>query len=92
MTEQQAKEKLRNEKGGAFLVRFNTPAGFLLSKKSRAGDSVLDFAIGASDTLILNTPASKYNFSNNNKMSCRQVAIQYNTIQYNTMQCNAIRE
>lgn len=49
MTEQQAKKKLRNEKGGAFLVRFNTPAGFLLSKKSRDVNSVVDFAIGASD-------------------------------------------
>ncbi|KAL9984602.1 hypothetical protein ACROYT_G006915 [Oculina patagonica] len=45
MTEQQAKEKLRNENGGAFLVRFNTPVGFLLSKKSRDVNSVVDFAI-----------------------------------------------
>ncbi len=49
MTEQQAKEKLRNENGGAFLVRFNTPVGFLLSKKSRDVNSVVDFAIEASD-------------------------------------------
>lgn len=48
MKEQQAKEWLRNEKGGAFLIRFNTPTGFLLSKKSSDMDSVVEFAIEAS--------------------------------------------
>ena len=48
MKEQQAKEWLRNEKGGAFLIRFNTPTGFLLSKKSSDVDSVVEFAIEVS--------------------------------------------
>ena len=48
MNEQQAIERLRKEKGGAFLIRFNTPTGFLLSKKSSDVDSVVEFAIEAS--------------------------------------------
>lgn len=45
MNEQQAIERLRKEKGGAFLIRFNTPTGFLLSKKSSDVDSIVEFAI-----------------------------------------------
>ena len=45
MSEQQAIKSLQKEKGGAFLVRFNTPTGFLLSKKS--SDSVVEFTIEA---------------------------------------------
>ena len=48
MNEQQAIERLRNEEGGAFLIRFNIPTGFLLSKKSSDGDSVVEFTIEAS--------------------------------------------
>ena len=48
MNEEQAKESLRKEKGGAFLIRFNTPTGFLLSKKSSDVDSVVEFAIEVS--------------------------------------------
>lgn len=48
MNEQQAIERLRKEKGGAFLIRFNTPTGFLLSKKSSDVDSIVEFAIEAS--------------------------------------------
>jgi len=45
MSEQQAIKSLRKEKGGAFLVRFNSPTGFLLSKKSSDFDSVVEFTI-----------------------------------------------
>ena len=52
MTEEEAKKKLRNEKGGTFLVRFNTSMvapGFVLSKKSRGNNTVAEFNIEASD-------------------------------------------
>ena len=51
MTEEEAKEKLRKEKAGTFLVRFNTSMvapGFVLSKKSRGSDIVAQFNIEAS--------------------------------------------
>lgn len=51
MTEEEAKEKLRKEKAGTFLVRFNTAMvapGFVLSKKSRGSDIVAQFNIEAS--------------------------------------------
>ena len=49
MTEQEAKEKLQNKGAGAFLVRFNRQSGFLLTKKSRDGHSIVDFPIEASN-------------------------------------------
>ena len=51
MTEEEAKEKLRNEKAGTFLIRFNAAMvapGFVLSKKSRGSDMVAQFNIEAS--------------------------------------------
>lgn len=48
MTEEDAKQKLSSEKGGTFLVRFNTSIvapGFVLSKKSRGNDTVAEFTI-----------------------------------------------
>ena len=53
MTEEEAKEKLRNEKAGTFLVRFNASMvapGFVLSKKFRGSDIVAQFNIEASDS------------------------------------------
>jgi len=51
MTEEDAKQRLSSEKGGTFLVRFNTSMvapGFVLSKKSRGNDTVAEFTIEAS--------------------------------------------
>ena len=51
MTEEEAKEKLKNEKGETFLVRFNSSwvaPGFVLSKKSCGSDAVVEFNIEAS--------------------------------------------
>lgn len=48
MTEEEAKEKLKNEKGETFLVRFNSSwvaPGFVLSKKSCGSDAVVEFNI-----------------------------------------------
>lgn len=47
MTEEEAKKKLQSEKSGAFLVRFKCygQPGFLLTKKSRNGLSIVDFPI-----------------------------------------------
>lgn len=53
MSEQQAIKSLRKEKGGAFLVRFNSPTGFLLSKKSSDFDSVVEFTIEAGVSVCL---------------------------------------
>ncbi|XP_068744239.1 uncharacterized protein [Montipora capricornis] len=48
ITEEEAKEKLRNKKPGTFLIRFNTSIvtpGFVLSRKSRNVDNVVEIDI-----------------------------------------------
>ena len=51
MSEEEAKKKLQSEKRGAFLVRFKCygQPGFLLTKKSRNGLSIVDFPIEVSN-------------------------------------------
>ena len=52
ITKEEAKERLRNEKAGTFLVRFNASMvapGFVLSKKSCRTDAVAEFNILVSD-------------------------------------------
>lgn len=55
MTESEAKQKLLNHEGGAFLVRFNTSMvspGFVLSTKSHSNDFV-EYNIEASFSVII---------------------------------------
>lgn len=51
LTEEGAKEKLRDETAGTFLIRFSTSMvapGFVLSKRSRRNNDVAEFNIEAS--------------------------------------------